>query len=110
MRRSGPIWPPAIAAREETLMTDVTKTPSGPREQLRPGSERHAGLALLALSMAGLVVSVAQTLVLPQLPEFMRAFHTSVSTVTWVFTATLLASAVATPLLSRYGDLYGKKR
>jgi MFS family permease len=110
MCRSGPIWPPAIAAREETLMTDVTKTPSGPREQLRPGSERHAGLALLALSMAGLVVSVAQTLVLPQLPEFMRAFHTSVSTVTWVFTATLLASAVATPLLSRYGDLYGKKK
>jgi MFS family permease len=45
--------------------------------------------------------------VLPLLPEFMRAFHTSLSEVTWVFTAALLASAVATPLLSRLGDMYG---
>jgi MFS family permease len=51
-----------------------------------------------------------QTLVLPLLPEFMRAFHTSVSAVTWVFTATLLAGAVATPLLSRFGGMYGKKK
>ncbi len=51
-----------------------------------------------------------QTLALPLLPEFMRAFHTSVSAVTWVFTATLLAGAVATPVLSRFGDMYGKKK
>ena len=29
---------------------------------------------------------------------------------TWVFTASLLAGAVATPLLTRFGDMYGKKR
>ncbi|TDC76554.1 MFS transporter [Streptomyces hainanensis] len=68
------------------------------------------GLTLLALGTAGLVVSLQQTLVLPLLPQLMRTFDTSVSSVAWVFTATLLAGAVATPLLSRFGDMYGKKK
>src|SRR3954451_5168923 len=70
----------------------------------------HTGLTLLALSVSGMVVSVQQTLVLPLLPQLMRHFATSVASVTWVFTASLLAGAVATPLLSRLGDMYGKKR
>jgi MFS family permease len=69
----------------------------------------HTGLTLLALSVSGMVVSVQQTLVLPLLPQLMRHFNTSVASVTWVFTASLLAGAVATPLLSRLGDMYGKK-
>jgi MFS family permease len=69
-----------------------------------------SGLTLLALSIAGLVASLQQTLVLPLLPRLMREFNASVSSVTWVFTATLLAGAVATPLLSRFGDMYGKKQ
>jgi MFS family permease len=69
----------------------------------------HTGLTLLALSVSGMVVSVQQTLVLPLLPQLMRHFATSVASVTWVFTASLLAGAVATPLLSRLGDMYGKK-
>jgi MFS family permease len=65
---------------------------------------------MLALATAGLVVTMQQTLVLPLLPRLMQAFHTSVSVVTWVFTVTLLAGAVSTPLLSRFGDMYGKKK
>jgi MFS family permease len=57
-----------------------------------------------------MVVSVQQTLVIPLLPRLMTTFHVSVTDVTWVFTASLLAGAVATPLLSRFGDMYGKKR
>lgn len=78
----------------------------------RPGTRRTRtpGLTLLALGGAGLVVSLQQTLVLPLLPRLQQAFGTSVTSVTWVFTATLLAGAVATPLLSRFGDMYGKKR
>src|SRR5262249_25658120 len=68
------------------------------------------GLTLLALAIAGMVVSVMQTMVLPLLPRLAGAFHTSVSAVTWVLTATLLAGAVATPLMSRLGDMYGKKK
>ncbi|HEX2313884.1 MAG TPA: MFS transporter [Thermomonospora sp.] len=67
------------------------------------------GPQLVALSAAGMVVSVQQTLVIPLLPRLMAAFHASVTAVTWVFTVSLLAGAVATPLLSRFGDMYGKK-
>lgn len=86
-------------------MVDIaTTTPrtSGP-------TTRHTGMTLLALSVAGMVASVQQTLVLPLLPQLMRHFNASVGSVTWVFTASLLAGAVATPLLSRLGDMYGKK-
>ncbi|MER5649016.1 MFS transporter [Streptosporangium sp. NPDC002524] len=71
---------------------------------------RHLWLTLVALSMAGMVVSVQQTVVIPLLPRLMVTFGASVAEVTWVFTASLLAAAVATPLLSRLGDMYGKKR
>jgi MFS family permease len=83
-------------------MVDIATTPRG-------GTKTHSGLTLLALAVAGMVVSVQQTLVIPLLPGLMRHFGTSVGSVTWVFTASLLAGAVATPLLARLGDMYGKK-
>ncbi|MEU1210405.1 MFS transporter [Nocardia sp. NPDC005825] len=72
-------------------------------------SKAHLGLTLLALSAAGLVVSLQQTVVIPLLPRFIVQLHTDVAGVTWLFTAALLSGAVATPLLSRFGDMYGKK-
>ncbi|WP_131739463.1 MFS transporter [Actinomadura roseirufa] len=76
----------------------------------RPAAPSSTGLTLLALAVAGMVVSVQQTLVIPLLPQLMHRFDASVTAVTWVFTASLLAGAVATPLLTRFGDMYGKKR
>ncbi|WP_262401814.1 MFS transporter [Actinomadura sp. CNU-125] len=76
----------------------------------RPAAPAHTMLTLVALAAAGMVVSVQQTLVIPLLPRLMVTFDTSVTAVTWVFTASLLAGAVATPLLTRFGDMYGKKR
>jgi MFS family permease len=86
-------------------VTDVTVVEPSTEQQ-----GRQLWLTLLALSMAGMVVSVQQTVVIPLLPRLMATFGVSVSEVTWVFTASLLAAAVATPLLSRLGDMYGKKR
>ncbi|MFI1915304.1 MFS transporter [Nocardia sp. NPDC020380] len=71
--------------------------------------QAHLGLTLLALSAAGLVVSLQQTVVIPLLPRMIVQLHTDVSGVTWLFTAALLTGAVFTPLLSRFGDMYGKK-
>ncbi|TDB93248.1 MFS transporter [Actinomadura sp. 7K534] len=77
------------------------------RPAARPG---HTGRTLLALAFAGMTVAVQQTLVLPMLPQLMHIFDAPITDVTWVFTASLLAGAVATPLLTRFGDMYGKKR
>jgi MFS family permease len=84
-------------------MVDIATTPRTGR------ATTHTRLTLLALSVSGMVVSVQQTLVLPLLPQLMRHFNASVGAVTWVFTASLLAGAVSTPLLARLGDMYGKK-
>ncbi|WP_405489668.1 MFS transporter [Nocardia sp. NBC_00511] len=72
-------------------------------------AQAHLGLTLLALCAAGLVVSLQQTVVIPLLPRMIVQLHTDVAGVTWLFTAALLSGAVATPLLSRFGDMYGKK-
>ncbi|WP_019933024.1 MFS transporter [Nocardia sp. BMG111209] len=81
-------------------------TDSGPDDA---GTKAPLGLTLLALCAAGLVVSLQQTVVIPLLPRLIVQLHTNVSGVTWLFTASLLTGAVATPLLSRFGDMYGKK-
>ncbi|RKS73346.1 MFS transporter [Actinomadura pelletieri DSM 43383] len=90
-----------VPARRRTTTAEFGRAPATPV---------RTGPTLLALAAAGMVVSVQQTLVLPLLPRFGRAFDAPITDVTWVFTASLLAGAVATPLLTRFGDMYGKKR
>ncbi|MER7408517.1 MFS transporter [Streptomyces sp. NPDC000070] len=71
-----------------------------------PGS--NAVVAVLAL--AGIVVSLMQTLVIPIVPELPRYLDASASNAAWAVTATLLAAAVATPVVGRLGDMFGKRR
>ncbi|WP_018656495.1 MFS transporter [Actinomadura flavalba] len=89
-------------------MTCATTTVAAPASV--PARTARPRVVLVALAAAGLAVSVQQTLVIPLIPRLMTGFGVSVAAVTWVFTASLLAGAVATPLLTRFGDLYGKKR
>ena len=51
-----------------------------------------------------------QSLVVPALPTLQAALHTSQSTASWIFTAYLLSASVATPVLGRLGDMFGKER
>ncbi|MDF2260773.1 MFS transporter [Streptomyces ferralitis] len=51
-----------------------------------------------------------QTLVVPLIAELPRLLHTTTSNASWVITATLLAGAVATPVMGRLGDMFGKRR
>lgn len=70
----------------------------------------RANTVVAVLAFAGIVVSLMQTLVIPLAPEFPRLLDTSPSSAAWVITSTLLASAVATPVVGRLGDMYGKRR
>ncbi|MFI7640701.1 MFS transporter [Nonomuraea sp. NPDC049400] len=65
---------------------------------------------VVVLAFAGIVVSLMQTLVIPLIPELPKLLGASASDTTWAVTATLLASAVATPVWGRLGDMYGKRR
>ncbi|WP_227878592.1 MFS transporter [Arthrobacter dokdonensis] len=65
---------------------------------------------IFALSFAGVVVALMQTLVIPLIPQLPRLLHTTASNASWVVTATLLAGAVVTPISGRLGDMFGKRR
>jgi EmrB/QacA subfamily drug resistance transporter len=51
-----------------------------------------------------------QSLVAPALPDIQHAFGVSESAVSWVLTAYLVSASVATPIIGRLGDMYGKER
>ena len=65
---------------------------------------------LLILSISALAYALAQTTVVPAIPDLMRGLHTDESGVTWTLTGYLIAAAVATPVVGRLGDIYGKRR
>ncbi|MGW4300975.1 MFS transporter [Streptomyces sp. NPDC004646] len=72
---------------------------------------RRAGGALVpVLAFAGIVVAVMQTLLVPVIKDLPQLLGTEPSNATWVLTSTLLSGAVATPIMGRLGDLYGKRR
>lgn len=80
-------------------------TASGPA---RSAAGNRTGI-LVALSLAAMVVSMMQTLVVPILGLIQSSLHTTTANASWVTTATLLSAAVFTPVLGRYGDQHGKK-
>ncbi|MFE2040818.1 MFS transporter [Streptomyces sp. NPDC059477] len=70
----------------------------------------RSGAVVAVLAFSGIVVSLLQTLVIPIIPELPRLLDAPASDTAWVVTATLLAAAVATPVMGRLGDMYGKRR
>ncbi|WP_077691340.1 MULTISPECIES: MFS transporter [Nocardiopsis] len=62
------------------------------------------------LTLCGLIVSLQQTLVIPLLPDMPQILGVSADDTSWLVTATLLTGAVATPIVSRMADMYGKRR
>lgn len=69
-----------------------------------------SGTVVPVLAFAGIVVAVMQTLLVPVIKDLPQLLATSPSNATWVLTSTLLSGAVATPIMGRLGDLYGKRR
>ncbi|MEV7320030.1 MFS transporter [Streptomyces sp. NPDC093970] len=86
-------------------MSHVQPRPAAAGESAAP--RNNAVVAVLAFG--GIVVSLMQTLVIPIVPELPRLLDASASDATWAVTATLLAAAVATPVMGRLGDMYGKR-
>jgi EmrB/QacA subfamily drug resistance transporter len=86
---------------------DPTREPPGSHP---PVADRHATRTLLILMLSALAYALAQTMIVPALPEIQRDVHTTPQDATWLLTAFLLTSSVCTPLLGRLGDMYGKER
>ncbi|MFC4505890.1 MULTISPECIES: MFS transporter [Streptomyces] len=87
-------------------MSDALARPAAAGPSAPPRS--NAVVAVLAL--AGIVVALMQTLVIPIVPELPKLLDAPASDTAWAVTATLLAAAVATPVVGRLGDMVGKRR
>ena len=73
-------------------------------------ARQHYNVTFALLAVAAIGYALMQSLVAPALPDIQHSLHTSVSGVSWVLTAYLLSASIATPLIGRLGDMYGKER
>jgi EmrB/QacA subfamily drug resistance transporter len=71
---------------------------------------QHPGLTLAVLATGALSFALLQTMVAPALPAIQREYGASTTAVTWVLTVYLLSASIATPVLGRLGDMFGKDR
>jgi MFS family permease len=76
----------------------------------KPAAPKRTSLVVTILCLAGTVVALQQTMVVPLLPDFPKILGTSPDNASWLVTVTLLTSAIATPIVSRLADMFGKRR
>jgi EmrB/QacA subfamily drug resistance transporter len=78
------------------------------------GNQRDHGvnpnLILAVTALAGLAYSMLSSAVIPALPSIQHSLHATETGVTWLLTGYLLSASVATSILGRLGDMYGKER
>lgn len=87
--------------RESTsVRADTERTEAPP---VRRGLVPVAGFSCL-------IVALQQTLVVPAVPRFPSILGNSPEAVSWLVTATLLTGAVATPIVARLSDMFGRRR
>jgi EmrB/QacA subfamily drug resistance transporter len=78
---------------------------------LKPAPARqHYNVTFALLAAATGSYALLQSLVAPALPDIQHALGASVNGISWVLTAYLLSASIATPLIGRLGDMYGKER
>ncbi|GAC58988.1 putative major facilitator superfamily transporter [Gordonia hirsuta DSM 44140 = NBRC 16056] len=72
--------------------------------------QHHPRLAVAVLCVAGTVVALMQTIIVPLIPLLPSLLDTSETNAAWTLTITLLVGAVVTPIAGRMGDMFGKRR
>jgi MFS family permease len=71
---------------------------------------RHPRVMVAVLGLAGILIYAQQSVVLPLAPLLPGLFDVDAATASWVVTSTLLVGAMATPIFSRLGDMFGQRR
>jgi EmrB/QacA subfamily drug resistance transporter len=82
---------------------------SGPA-QATSATPPRPQLFVAVLALAGIAAALQQTVIVPLVPQLPLLLDASPADTTWVVTATLLAGAVATPVVGRLADMFGKRR
>jgi len=83
-----------------TARTHAAATPTG---------AAHPALVIAVVAFAMTTVAIMQVISVPLLPSLPEIFGTSISSASWVATATLICGAAVNPIIGRMGDMYGKR-
>jgi EmrB/QacA subfamily drug resistance transporter len=67
-------------------------------------------VTLGVLVLSALAFALSQTMVAPALPAIQEELRSSATAATWVLTVFLLTASIATPIVGRLGDMFGKER
>jgi EmrB/QacA subfamily drug resistance transporter len=70
----------------------------------------HPTVTLVVLSLAALAYAMLSSAVVPALPSIQHAVGASETGIAWLLTGYLLSASVATSILGRLGDMYGKEK
>ncbi|HZI72267.1 MAG TPA: MFS transporter, partial [Nitrososphaeraceae archaeon] len=62
------------------------------------------------LSLIATMVTYAETMLIPAIPDLIRDFHVSYNASSWLMTMYLVAGAVMTPIAGKLSDIYGRKK
>src|SRR6478672_13587380 len=84
----------------------ISEVPSPPTLQQK---RSPMWAVVVVLTLSGTVVALQQTLVVPLLQEFTGILGVSRDDTSWLVTTALLTAAVATPIMSRLADMFGKR-
>lgn len=67
-------------------------------------------MILASLSLGAIAFALMQSLVVPAIPVIQEVTGASETSVSWILTGYLLVASVATPIIGRLGDVFGKQR
>ncbi|OUZ09460.1 hypothetical protein BHE97_10405 [Aeromicrobium sp. PE09-221] len=67
-------------------------------------------VTIAVISCGGLVSAMQFTLIIPLIADLPGLLDISSEDASWLITATILCSAVSTPIVARMADMYGKRR
>lgn len=71
---------------------------------------RKAWKLLVILSSIATMVMYVETMLIPAIPDLINDFNVSYGTSSWILTTYLISGAVATPIVGKLSDVYGKKK
>jgi EmrB/QacA subfamily drug resistance transporter len=71
---------------------------------------KHPGGVLVVLLLAGISFALSQTLVIPALPDIAHDVQASPAAASWILSGFLLSASIATPIVGKLGDVFGKGR
>ncbi|MFC0529939.1 MFS transporter [Phytohabitans kaempferiae] len=76
----------------------------------RPAARAPGWAVIGVLAVTGVLAALQSTILLPLITQLPAIYDVGTAQASWIVTSTMLAGALATPIVSRLADMYGRRR